>query len=174
MGPSRKAHRQVRKTSTLALLRDRHSGQAETTPSQSVQTQRCRHGSKTTEATRFRHTLQLSELTRLALTGSTYADSLSSASPPPAHDCPTPSGSCCNAPPAMTLALALACCIWACRTAAWASWAWALARHDWASALSWAHWASSSALRLAACSTSASFSLIVRATASSAAPSSAR
>jgi hypothetical protein len=133
---------------------------------------RCRHGNRTTDATRFRHPLQLGPDTTTR-SGSTKADSASSTWPstPTGH----PSGSStlllsCAAPPPLIMAL----CSWACREAAVASWARALACQTCASTLSCAARASNSAFLRVAFSTSTSLSRSLRATDSSAAPSSAR
>ena len=150
----------------------RQSGQAWATWSHSVQRHRCRHGNRTTDAARFRHALQVG-LDTTTRSGSTYADSASSAWPstPTAH--PSWSStlllSCAEAPP-----LIIALWSWTCRDAASASWARALACQTCASTLSCAARASNSAFLRVAFSTSASFSRNLRATDSSAAPSRAR
>lgn len=151
----------------------RHNGQAWTIWSHSVQRHKCRHGSITTEATRFRHALQLGA-DMVTLSGSMYADSASSAWPStPAEDA-TPSSPLLLSWAATNPPLIIACCSWACRVAAVACCARALACQAWASTLSCAARASNSAFLRVAFSTSTSFSLNLRAIDSSAAFSSAR
>ncbi|KAJ0602707.1 hypothetical protein HanIR_Chr03g0142721 [Helianthus annuus] len=140
----------------LELRNERHDGQDETTPSHSVQTHRCRHGSNTTEATRFPQALQPGPLTNTTRSGSTYADSASSTSST-AHRCPTPSRSAKLLP---TLRLTIACSSCDCNATASSSCALALASQTCASALRCAARASSSMLRRFAFSTSVSFSFI--------------
>lgn len=149
----------------VEFLTVRQTGQARKCPSHSAQMHRWRHGNTTTEATRFAHPLHFG--VGPTRSGSTYADSASSASPP-AHDSPPPPPS---SPPPL---LIIAWCSCACNAAAVASCALALACQSCASTLSCAARASNSALRRVAFSTSASFSLSLRNTDSSAALSSVR
>jgi hypothetical protein len=160
-------------TCTVPVTAPRHTGQAAATAaaakgaagtagSHSAQTQRWRQGSSTTEADRrlhARHGLAGGGAISTTLSGSTKHDPASSAALPPSS---------------ASVALPLACCscAWSAAAVDWS--ASSFACHAAASALSRATRSSRSARRRAASQASDSFSLIRRAAAASAAPTSER